>query len=215
MPRFPLIVFDMDGVLVDSTGCHALAYEELWAAIGLKDGPPYSEIAGVRTVQAVRQYTAALRPSETQLAQWVEFKQQRARSCLQHLTPFPDVIPSLERLKAAGSRFAVGTGASRITTDLLLGKAGLMQYFPITVTADDVSRGKPDPETFLRAIQRSGGDPGDSLVVEDSAAGLAAGAGAGAATASVRLGETIAHSAFLGAFPDLVELTDRLLRPAA
>jgi HAD superfamily hydrolase (TIGR01509 family) len=210
MPRFPLIVFDMDGVLVDSVGCHAEAYRALWARINEPNGPPYSAIAGVRTEQVVREVTAQRHPSEAQLAEWINFKQARARACLQGLPAFPDVIPSLVKLQAAGSRFAVGTGASRGTTDLLLPQAGLARFFPVTVSADDVTRGKPEPETFLRAIELSKGEPGHSLVVEDSAAGLEAGAASGAWTASVRSGATIQHPRFLGSYPDIARLADEL-----
>lgn len=211
MNPFPLIVFDMDGVLVDSVSCHAQAYRDLWTRISESNGPPYSEIAGVRTVQVVREVTAHRHPSDAEVADWVQFKQARARQCLQGLKAFPDVLPSLQKLEAAGCRFAVGTGASRVTTDLLLGQGGLDRFFPVTVTADDVSRGKPDPETFVLAIAKSGGNPDHSLVVEDSDAGLAAGAASGAWTASVRSGERIQHPRFLGSFPDVAGLTAVLL----
>jgi HAD superfamily hydrolase (TIGR01509 family) len=214
MPRFPLIVFDMDGVLVDSVPCHARAYRDLWTMINEPHGPDYSQIAGVRTVQVVREVTAHRNPSEAEITGWVKFKSDRARECLKGLQAFPDMFASLEKLRAAGSRFAVGTGASRATADLLLGQSGLDRFFPIVVTADDVTRGKPEPETFLLAITKSGGNPEASLVVEDSEAGLAAGAAAGAFTASVRSCETIQHPRFLGAFPDVASLTRLLLEPS-
>lgn len=211
MPRFPLVVFDMDGVLVDSVPCHARAYRDLWSRIKEPNGPSYDQIAGVRTVQVIRDVTAYRNPSEAEITEWVNFKSTRARECLKGLPAFPDIIPSLEKLRVAGSRFAVGTGASRPTADLLLRQAELDRFFPVVVTADDVSRGKPEPETFLLAITRSGGDPAESLVVEDSEAGLAAGASAGAFTASVRSGKTIQHPRFLGSFPDVASLTAHLL----
>ncbi|MEP7326466.1 MAG: HAD family phosphatase [Gemmatimonadota bacterium] len=211
MPRFPLIVFDMDGVLVDSVPCHARAYQELWTRIGEPNGPSYDKIAGVRTVQVVQETTAHRHPSDAEVAEWVKFKSDLARECLKGLPAFPDMIPSLEKLRTAGCRFAVGTGASRATADLLLRQSRLIEFFPVVVTADDVTRGKPDPETFLQAIAKAGGDPVQSLVVEDSDAGLAAGAAAGAYTASVRSGEMIEHPRFLGSFPDVRSLTGILL----
>jgi HAD superfamily hydrolase (TIGR01509 family) len=211
MTPFPLIVFDMDGVLVDSVGCHAQAYRDLWARINEPNGPPYARIAGVRTVQVVREVTAYRHPAEADITEWVNFKSNRARECLKGLQAFPDMFSSLEKLQAAGSRFAVGTGASRATADLLLRQSGLDHFFPIVVTADDVTHGKPEPETFLLAITRAGGVPAQSLVVEDSEAGLVAGAAAGAFTASVRSGETIQGPRFLGTFPDVASLTAFLL----
>jgi phosphoglycolate phosphatase-like HAD superfamily hydrolase len=88
------------------------------------NGPDYSHIAGVRTVQVVREVTAHRNPSEAEITGWVKFKSDRARECLKGLPAFPDMFASLEKLRAAGSRFAVGTGASRATADLLLGQSG-------------------------------------------------------------------------------------------
>jgi HAD superfamily hydrolase (TIGR01509 family) len=215
MPRFSLIVFDMDGVLVDSTGFHAQAYQELWARLGIPDPPPYSEIAGVRTDEAVRTYTASLHPSESQIAEWVKFKQGRARELLQGLAAFPGVVDALEQVSRRGIHLALGTGASRTTTTLLLGQAGLLRFFPVIVTADDVTQGKPDPATYTRAIELSQGDPAGSLVVEVSHAGLVAGAAAGAATASVRTGERIDDGRFLGTFPDVAALVAKLIESPA
>jgi HAD superfamily hydrolase (TIGR01509 family) len=208
-------VFDMDGVLVDSTGFHAQAYQELWARLGIAHPPPYSAIAGVRTDEAVRSYTAQLHPSEAQVSEWVRFKQGRARELLQGLAAFPGVVEALEKLSGRGTHLALGTGASRTTTTLLLGQAGLLRFFPVLVTADDVTRGKPDPATYTRAIELSRGDPATSLVVEDSHAGLIAGAAAGAATASVRTGERIDDGRFLGTFPDVATLVTTLLENPA
>jgi sugar-phosphatase len=205
-PRFDLIVFDMDGVLVDSTGCHARAYEDLWLQIGLVHPPTYNDLAGIPTVTAVRQHTAPLRPSEDQVQQWVRFKQERARMYLRQTPAFPDALPIVTSVHGQGYRLAVGTGASRITTHQLLSQTGLLPFFPVVVTADDVREGKPAPETFARAIEQSGAGPDHSLVVEDSAAGLASGASARAWTVSVRTGERTADDRFLGAFPNLTAL---------
>ena len=81
MSRFPVVVFDLDGVLADSSACHDLAYRELWARIGV-EGPPYPTIAGLRTSDAVARVTEALRPSAESLAAWGRFKQERAREYL-------------------------------------------------------------------------------------------------------------------------------------
>jgi HAD superfamily hydrolase (TIGR01509 family) len=201
-----LVVFDMDGVLTDSTPSHARAYQDLWTELGIT-GPAYEDISGWRTAEAVLAHTRQLRPTAAQLAQWTRFKQVRARAYLEEApTVFPDVTPTLERLRRRGLRFAVGTGASRETANALLGRAGLLRWFTAIVTADDVARGKPAPDTFQAAVSAAGATAGRSLVIEDSTAGLVAGAAAGTRTASVRSGVRIDSPAFLGAFPDLETL---------
>lgn len=204
--RFSLIVFDMDGVLTDSSGGHALAFADLWADIRLANPPAYREISGRPTLPVVREYTASLHPSEQDLQRWVQFKQERAREYLGRTPIFSDALPVVTALARAGFRLALGTSASRVTTRLLLTQAGLLSFFPVLVTGDDVAQGKPAPDTFVLAIQQAGGVPSASLVVEDSAAGVTAGLASGAFVASVRTGEQVKHEHFIGAFADLTSL---------
>lgn len=209
--RFSLIVFDMDGVLTDSSSCHARAFADLWADIGLADPPAYREIAGRPTDAVVREYAAALRPAEDDILRWVRFKQVRAREYLSRTGAFPDVLPTVTALARRGFPMALGTGASRQTARQLLDQAGLTSFFPVIVTGDDVAQGKPAPETFALAIERAGGIPGSSLVIEDSAAGLASALAAGAYAASVRTDERTDHPRFIGSFPDLDALLPVIL----
>ena len=67
-------------------------------------------------------------------------------------------------------------------------------------------QGKPAPDTFTQAIEKAGGQPLSSLVVEDSLAGLTAALASGAYAASVRTGEMMKHERFIGAFEDLTSL---------
>ena len=204
--RFSLIVFDMDGVLTDSSAGHARAFAELWSEIGVSSPPAYAEIMGRPTEPVVREFTSHLNPAEADIDRWVAFKQERARRYLNAMESFPDALPTVAALHHEGVGLALGTGASRRTADQLLAHAGLAAFFPVVVTGDDVRLGKPAPETFTLAIERSGGKPDSTLVIEDSLAGLAAGLAAGAWAASVRTGEKVKHDRFIGAFPDLAAL---------
>lgn len=204
--RFSLIVFDMDGVLTDSSGCHARAFSDLWTEAGLTHPPAYRDIAGRPTEAVVREYTSPMQPAEDDVQRWVRFKQVRAREYLSRTGAFPDVLPAVTALARGGFRLALGTGASRQTALQLLDQAGLTAYFPVVVTGEDVARGKPAPDTFALAIERAGERPGSTLVVEDSAAGLASALASGAYAASVRTNERIDHPYFIGTFPDLAAL---------
>lgn len=199
-----LIVFDFDGVLVDSTPAHTLAYERLWTRIGL-DGPDYAEIAGRPTREVVRELTIGLHPSREQVCDWVGYKQGHARELLATRTRiFEDARPTLEALARLGRSCALGTGASRASVDLLLARFDLARFFGVVVTGDDVAAGKPDPEVFARAMAEAGAAPGNTLVVEDSVAGLRAALGAGTSAICVRSGARVDHPRFHGSFDDLV-----------
>ena len=203
MGAYELCVFDMDGVLVDSSGGHRLAYERLWQRCGIH-GPAYEAIAGRSTYEVVRAVTARLEPSQRQLDEWVAFKQQEARTLLT-VKPivYEDTLPALRALQARRMPMAVATGASRATAELILGRTALRSFFSAVVTAEDVTRGKPDPEIYRCVIGRAGVAAPRCIVVEDSRAGIDAGLACGAAVLSVRTGVVRDHPAFLGSFADL------------
>ncbi len=207
-----LVVFDLDGVLVDTSPCHARAFDELWRRLGV-DGPPYAAIAGYRTEESIAKYTAALEPSAADLDAWSEQKRRRARELIAEAPiVFADTRAAIRRLLAAGLALAVGTAASRDSARTSLARVAAGDVFSPLVTAEDVARGKPDPEVYLRAMAGAGVPAERSVIVEDSRAGLAAAVASGAFTASVRTGERSQSPRFLGAFDDLAELA-RALAP--
>ena len=212
--RYQLIVFDLDGVLVDTESGHARAYDDLWARVGI-EGPEYGRIAGIRTAEVVSRATASLAASDEQRAEWVRFKQERARHYLTGSTrPFPDVGPTVTALYRAGFKLAVGTGSSRRTATTVLEAAGILGLFAAVVTGDDVSRGKPAPDIFLAAFGQTGSAPEAALVVEDTRVGLEAANASGAWSAAVRSGARLASERFIGTYPDLGALARTLQEPA-
>ena len=198
-----LIVFDLDGVLVDTTACHRRAYDDLWRLAGCA-GLPYELIAGRRTLDVVADVTAPLSPSAAQVREWVTFKQARARHYLAEKDiAYPDTRPCLAALAANRMRRALATGASRETAEIVLRRLDAREGWAAVVTAEDVSVGKPSPEVYLAVMAVTRCRPERTLVVEDSGAGLAAAAASGAYVASVRSGLPAASPRFLGAFDDL------------
>jgi sugar-phosphatase len=99
--------------------------------------------------------------------------------------------------------------------DLILAACGLTSFFPVTVSADEVTRGKPAPDVYACVLRRVGAAADRCLVVEDSAAGIRAGLAAGIQVVSVRTGRTVDHPRFVGAFADLATLADFLEERAA
>lgn len=199
------LIFDMDGVLVDTSPGHARAFDDLWERCGI-EGPTYSRIAGRPTREVIEQFTHRLAPSPAVIEEWVAFKQQRARQLFQTGTfVFDDVVPSLTALHHAGIGMGVATGASRQTAELLLDRAGIAGFFRFLLTAEDVRQGKPEPEVYRRAVEVSGMDAEQTMVVEDSDSGLRAAAAAGVPVACVRSGLRISSPYFVGSFRGLVD----------
>lgn len=207
-----LLVFDMDGVLVDTGGCHARAFAELWDRLGI-EGPGYDEIAGRRTSDVIQEFAAALHPSPSTLRAWTRWKQERARALLSsEPIRFHDSEDALRSLARAGLRMALGSGASRATVDAILGRFGWTGLFGPVVCAEDVERGKPAPDVYRLLLERSRVEPSDALVVEDSAAGIEAGLACGARVVSVRSGLRSPHPRFVASCADLAELARCLTR---
>ena len=207
---FGLLIFDLDGVLVDTTPAHARAYDDLWRHIGIT-GPGYAEIAGRKTVDVVTEVAGARAHGLSDVAAWVRFKQDRARQYLRtENIEFEDARPIIDALMPAPLMLAVGTGASRETTEIVLARTGYRNAFTVVVTGDDVALGKPAPEVYQKVIAEAAAEPSKTRVIEDSVAGLRAALDAGASAISVRTFEQVQHPDFLGAFPDLTALPDIL-----
>jgi sugar-phosphatase len=132
---------------------------------------------GVRSVEVVR----ALRPELDSIAESEAIERRQAED-VRGLRAIPGAAEALAALRK--DRVAVITSATRPLAAARLGAVGIDPP-AVMVHADDVSRGKPDPEGYLTAASRLGVEPGEALVVEDSPPGIEAGRAAGAATVAV------------------------------
>jgi mannitol-1-/sugar-/sorbitol-6-phosphatase len=177
------VLFDLDGVLVESRE----ATERVWLAWALKNGIGEEELRsamhGVRSVEVVR----ALRPDSDFVAEAGAIEEAQALDT-QGLRAIPGAVDALHALKE--ECVAVVTSATRALAAARLGAVGIALP-AVMVNAEDVSRGKPDPEGYRAAARRLGVDPSEALVVEDAPPGVAAGRAAGAAV----VGVTSTHAA--------------------
>jgi len=175
--RVSAVLFDLDGVLVESRA----ATERAWLAWALKNGVDEaalrSAMHGVRSGDVVR----ALRPDLDAAAEAGEIERAQADD-VDGLGAIPGAVAALGALK--GDRVAVVTSGTR---PLALARLAAVGIDPpaVVVFADDVSRGKPDPEGYLAAARRLGADPAEALVVEDAPAGLEAAKAAGMAAVAL------------------------------
>src|SRR5262245_27610712 len=210
MDNYELLIFDMDGVLLDTARSHGRAYEDLWSMMGIQ-GQRYEAIAGRKTSDVIASFAKELKPSAAQIDEWTHFKQEQARTYLTtEVITYDDTIPSLAALAQNRVLLALGTGASRKTAELLLKELGIFKFFSIVLTAGDVQDGKPAPEIYLKIMLKAGVNPNSTLIVEDSPAGLEAGVASGAWVAAVRSGRSVDHSRFIGCFVNLRDLLGRI-----
>ena len=184
------IVFDFDGVIVDTEPLHYRAFQEVMGAfgvefdyaeyqkryIGFDDRDGFAAIAGDHDIGL----------DDVRLAELIERKADTfERLVRQGVEPIPGVI---QLIQAAAERWtiAICSGAIRRDIDAALETVGnLSDLFSHIVTAEDVARSKPDPASYTLAATRLGLEPAHLLAIEDTPAGLRSASGAGLHTLAV------------------------------
>jgi mannitol-1-/sugar-/sorbitol-6-phosphatase len=169
--RCGAILFDLDGVLMDSRVAVERAWERWAAGHGINPIAVLAEAHGRRTIDTIRAI-APLLDVETEArlledAESVDFD---------GVTTLPGAAELLQALPAT-SWTVVTSGTRALATGRL--KHGGLPIPEHLVTADDIERGKPDPQPYLAGAAALGVDPSDCLVIEDAPAGIAAGKAAG------------------------------------
>ncbi len=173
MPSFfcEAILFDLDGVLVDSTPCVTRTWRA-WAEQHGLDADYVVHVAhGQRTIETVRK-----------VAPHLDAQSEAARIERQEIddTEGLRVLPGAKELLAVlpPERYAIVTSGTRQLATARLQVAGLLVP-SIMITADDVTRGKPDPEPYVAGAHRLGIEPKKCLVFEDAPSGLRSAKSAG------------------------------------
>jgi beta-phosphoglucomutase len=208
------VIFDMDGVLVDSYRAHF----ESWQHVAAEQGVAYTEKQFAwsfgRTSREIIKGTwgrpalddAAIRAIDAR-------KEALFREIIGRDFPMMDGARELtDALRAAGFRIAMGSSAPPENVALVLERLGGRQLFDAVVNGMDVQRGKPDPQVFLLAAERARVAPSDCVVIEDARPGIEAARRAGmASVALVSTGRT--EEEFRTVHPDLVVRSLRELNP--
>lgn len=209
------IIFDMDGVLLDSEPLHFAAFKKSLGDLGAgMTQENYTEryLALDDRGAFTRFYLDQKQPlSKVQLDELMDKKSKLFDELTrtEGILPYP-AVP--EFVMAAAQRYplAVATGSRRHEVEFLLETAGLRPHFEAIVSADDVERGKPDPESFLKALAalNSGKRPTaikaeECVVIEDSKHGIVSAHAAGMKCVAV----ATSHPAFELSGADLVVTT--------
>ena len=206
------VIFDMDGVLVDSEPFGFEALRRVMARYGLPYGEEENaEFLGRTTLDSCRILRARHRlpESEETLADWyVEaMLEQIARGPI----PMAGVPEVLRGVRGAGYRLALASSAEVRLIDANLAALAIRPLFEAVVSGTQVARGKPAPDVFLAAAERLGVPAAACLVVEDSRNGLLAAKAAGMRCTVVPCAQTL-HQEFgeadhrIAALPELLPL---------
>jgi HAD superfamily hydrolase (TIGR01509 family) len=175
-------IFDMDGVLVDNMRVHLKVFSDFSRSHGVEVDPArMMSLNGMGNAD----FFAALFPPEVLAriggvdAAAREKEALYRREYAPQLAPAHGLVALLNDFRAHGVRMAVGTSAITENLDFVLDGLGIRHYFDALVTSDMVTRTKPDPEIYLRALSSLGLSGNECVVFEDAPAGIRAAHAAG------------------------------------
>lgn len=177
------VLWDWDGVVIDSSRQH----EESWELLAEEEDLPlpdnHFELSfGKKNAVIIPEILDWTRdPGEVR--RLALRKEALYREILEREGRAPDLIPGvvdiLRALRQAGCPSVIGTSTDRENVELIFRLLGLREFFRDMVSSEDVTRGKPDPEVFLKAAARAGLPPERCIVCEDSLHGIQAGRAGG------------------------------------
>ncbi|MEO1403288.1 MAG: HAD family phosphatase [Cyanobacteria bacterium J06635_1] len=184
MPPLPCpqaIIFDMDGLMLDSESIYHLAWQQAVQGLGYEfDSQLYLSLVGHSNAEAellMGQFFGDTFPFQQFRADWTAYWHEHVQN---HAIPVKSgLMELLDLLETYEIPKAVGTSSNLQEAEISLKGAGIWHRFAHIVTVDQVVAGKPAPDIFLRAAQKLGVTPKDCLVLEDSNAGVQAATAAG------------------------------------
>ncbi len=190
------IIFDMDGVLVDSEPLHTRATKLLLADCGLdwdeRESAEYIGLTDVESFAALKLRHRLADDAVDLAARWAE---RTIVLLQQHACPLPG-IPSVPRtLRERGYRLALASSSRPRVIEATLRAIGARPLFEVVVSGAEVTRGKPSPDVFLEAARRLDVAPARCLVIEDSRRGVTAARAAGMRCLAIPC-STTAHQDF-------------------
>ncbi|MBI3988654.1 MAG: HAD family phosphatase [candidate division NC10 bacterium] len=204
------LIFDMDGVIVDSEPLHLLATQRALQLIGrdLSEEEYYRRYVALTDREL---FEALLGKGDPQVEPLMVEKQRLYQElAASGVRPYPATVAFIKRAQEV-LPLAIATGATREEAEEALQRLGIRDAFRIVVSAEDYERGKPDPAPYLLAAHRLGVLPSRCVVIEDSKEGVRAAKAAG----MVCLALTHTHAKAELAHADLVLETLDGLDPKA
>ena len=173
------VLWDLDGVLVDTTAFHFQAWREFMGELGRPlSEQDFRRTFGLRNDAILKELLGDIAPAEVERLsrRKEELFRERAKG---RITPVPGAVELARRLERRGTRMGLVSSTPRENIELIVGELGLEGFFQAIVAAEDTERGKPDPEGFLLGAERLGVSPQDCVVIEDAPGGVEAARRAG------------------------------------
>ena len=207
---FSGVVFDLDGVIVDSHPMHKQAWRLFLASVGkeVSDSDLEFILEGRRRQEILIHFLGEL--SDTEIQEYGSKKDEFFRQACSTPEPAAGSIELIRRLEKTGLCIAVATSASRQRARWTLEQLKIADCFEVVVTGDDVAQSKPDPAIYQLAAQRLSVAPESLFAVEDSVCGVRSARSAGLRCLGIGLENNVHPLLQAGAervFPSLADLS--------
>jgi beta-phosphoglucomutase len=179
--NYKAVLFDMDGVIVDSEPLHVAAFQATLKNYGhdLTDEQYKQHFAGRTDEAGFKQYFDFI--DET--VELPVIMDEKAKAYLElaadQLVPYPGVIEFIRDLAEHKVPLALVTGSLRVEAEVTLKAFGITDLFNAIIAAEDTSQSKPNPEGYLKGAKALGFEPADCIVIEDAPSGVKAASAAG------------------------------------
>ena len=169
------VIFDWDGVIIDSHDQHRQAFYQVAAELGKPFSDElFAKCFGRRNQSILGPLLGWVDPADTErIQELADHKEQLYRDILKQtgIDPLPGVLELLEELGEHGIPCSVGSSTPHENIRTIMEITGLKRYFAAVTAAEDVRNGKPDPEVFLVAASRIEREPGQCVVFETPSSG--------------------------------------------
>jgi HAD superfamily hydrolase (TIGR01509 family) len=179
--KIEAVIFDLDGVLIDSEPLHALADNQLLIESGIITPDNYFDrFVGITNwdmwTEIKREYSI-----ELSIEELMELQMPMKLKLLKEMDfiPVRGVTGLLEELKRREVPMAIASSSPRLFIESVIQKIGINEYFKVWISGEEVEHGKPEPDIFLKAAELLNVSPNACVVIEDSASGTVAAKRAG------------------------------------
>ncbi len=214
--KIKAVIFDLDGVLVDTAGYHYSAWKRLAGSIGVDFSHEDNEqLKGVSRVESCRFILkmGGISKSDVEIKELCDLKNSwylESIIDMNHSELLPGTEKLLDSLKSQGIKIGLGSASKNAGT--ILKVTGINHYFDAHIDGNHTRKSKPDPEVFLMGAEKLGIPPRDIVVVEDSIKGIEAAIAGGFLTLGIGLSSVLvdAHHVESGLDKVNVELLDSL-----
>lgn len=177
-----VIIFDMDGVLIDSEPAYLEMNKKLFTQYGIAmDNENYNALVGMPSMPMWTMLKEKY-DLKNEISEFLELEKQRMNEILDSeliTKPIDGIVNLLDQLKQKNYNLSVASSSAKANISFVLEKLNLKKYFDFVISGEEVLNGKPAPDIFLKVAERFNIESGNCIVIEDSTNGVKAAVSAG------------------------------------